>query len=166
MRRGAFALSTDANLCPKPERVMFKRILIATDGSDLAGKAVATGLSLAKILGAQVIAVMATEPWTAMVSSEGMAFNFPIDEYEKSAAAQAKATLDAVQNQAQSLGVNCETVHAINFPADAIMTTAQGKSCNLIVMASHGRRGISRLLLGSQATRVVTMSAIPVLICR
>ncbi len=145
---------------------MFKRILIATDGSDLAGKAVATGLSLAKTLGAEVVAVSATEPWTAMASSEGMAFNFPIEEYEQSAADQAKGILAQVQKQAEPLGVRCEAVHVSDFPAEGIMATAQGKGCDLIVMASHGRRGLSRLLLGSQATRVVTMSTVPVLICR
>lgn len=145
---------------------MFKRILIATDGSDLAHKAVATGLALAQRLEAEVVAVTATEPWTGMTNGEGFAFNFPIEEYEKSCSEQAERTLAGVRKEAQELGVTCDTVHVNDFPADAILATSQARHCDLIVMASHGRRGLSRLLLGSQATRVVTMSAIPVLICR
>lgn len=145
---------------------MFKRLLIATDGSELAGKGVATGLALAKTLDASIVVVTATEPWTAMTNGEGLAFDFPIGEYEKSCAEQASRILTSVKADAERQGVALETVHVNDFPAEAILSTAKGKGCDLIVMASHGRRGISRLLLGSQATRVVTLSTIPVLICR
>lgn len=145
---------------------MFKRLLIATDGSALAGKAVATGLTLAKQLGAEVVAVMATEPWTAMTNGEGLAFDFPIQEYEMDRSEHAKRILADVRKNAEERGVLCETVHSIDFPSEGILATAKAKDCDLIVMASHGRRGISRLLLGSQATRVVTLSPIPVLVCR
>jgi nucleotide-binding universal stress UspA family protein len=145
---------------------MFKRLLIATDGSELAGKAVTTGLALAKSLGATVVAVTATEPWTAMTNGEGLAFDFPIEEYEKGCAEQAERILAGVRAAAESQRTTCETVHANDFPAEAILTTAKDKNCDGIVMASHGRRGISRLLLGSQATRVVTLSTVPVLVCR
>jgi nucleotide-binding universal stress UspA family protein len=145
---------------------MFKRLLIATDGSELAGKAVATGLALAKSLGASVVAVSATEPWTVMMSGEGLAFDFPIEEYEKSGAEHAGRILASVRADADRQGIACDTVHVNDFPAEGILATAKDKNCDLIVMASHGRRGISRLLLGSQATRVVTLSTVPVLICR
>jgi nucleotide-binding universal stress UspA family protein len=145
---------------------MFKRVLIATDGSELAGKAVTTGLALAKSLGAAVVAVTATEPWTAMTNGEGFAFDFPIEEYEKGCAENAGRILARVRADADQQGTACETVHVNDFPAEAILATAKNKGCDLIVMASHGRRGISRLLLGSQATRVVTLSTVPVLICR
>lgn len=145
---------------------MFKRLLIATDGSELAGKAVATGLALAKTLGAAVVVVTATEPWTVMTNGEGLAFDFPIEEYEKGCADHAGRILATVRADADRQGTACETVHANDFPAEAILATAKDKNCDLIVIASHGRRGISRLLLGSQATRVVTLSTVPVLICR
>jgi nucleotide-binding universal stress UspA family protein len=145
---------------------MFKRLLIATDGSDLAGKAVAAGLALAKGLDAQVVVFTATEPWTAMVSGEGFAFDFPVEEYEKDCAERAEQILKQVRGDADRLGLGCETMHANGFPAESILDAAKTKNCDLIVMASHGRRGISRLLLGSQAMRVVTLSNIPVLICR
>ena len=145
---------------------MFKRILIATDGSELAGKAVATGLTLTKQLGAQTVAVTATEPWSAMSNGEGLAFSFPIEEYEQGSAEQAERILAGVRKEAEQRGLACETVHVTDFPAEGILATAKAKGCDLIVMASHGRRGISRLLLGSQAMRVVTQSTIPVLVCR
>jgi nucleotide-binding universal stress UspA family protein len=144
---------------------MYKHLLIATDGSELAGKAVATGLQLAKAIGAKVTAVTVTEAWAAMVPGEG-AFVFPIDEYEKAAAQNAARILADVADQAQQQGVACETVHVTEFPAEGIVATAKDKCCDLIVMASHGRRGLSRVLLGSQAVSVLTHSTVPVLICR
>ena len=83
---------------------MYKHLLIATDGSELAGKAVATGLQLAKALGAKVTAVTVTEAWAAMVTGEG-AFVFPVEEYEKAAAQNAARILADVAAQAQKLGV-------------------------------------------------------------
>ena len=74
--------------------------------------------------------------------------------------------LGSVSESAKTAGVPCETVHVMNFPADAIIDTAKAKGCDLIVMASHGRRGIARALLGSQAVNVLTHSTLPVLICR
>jgi len=145
---------------------MYKRILIATDGSELAAKAVSTGLALAKALNAQVVAVTATEPWMAMTDGSAFAFNFPIEEYEKVAAERAKEILSKVQADAQTLAIACETVHVNDFPAEAILATAKAKDCDLIVMASHGRRGVARLLLGSQAVEVLTLSTVPVLVCR
>ncbi len=145
---------------------MYKRILIATDGSELAAKAVTVGLELAKTLGAEVVSLSATEPWSSMVGLEGAAFNFPVEDYERAAAENAARILDDVRQQATSMGVASETVHAKDFPAEAIVETANSKHCELIVMASHGRRGLARVLLGSQALRVLTLSSVPVLICR
>jgi nucleotide-binding universal stress UspA family protein len=145
---------------------MYKHILIATDGSELAGKAVAAGLELASRIKANVTVVTATEPWSAMMLGEPAALAFPIEEYEKSAAENARRILSAVQDAAQKQGVACETVHVNDFPAEAIVATAKAKGCDLIVMASHGRRGVVRALLGSQATTVLTQSTVPVLICR
>jgi nucleotide-binding universal stress UspA family protein len=145
---------------------MYRKLLIATDGSEIAAKAVKTGLTLAKQLGAGVVAVTATEPWSAMTNGEGFAFDFPIEAYEKAAAEHAEQILSKVRQEATTAGVGCETVHVNDFPAEAILATAGKTDCDLIVMASHGRRGIARLLLGSQASRVVALSSRPVLICR
>jgi nucleotide-binding universal stress UspA family protein len=148
------------------EEVMYTHILIATDGSELAGKAVAAGLELARHVNAKVTAVTATEPWSAMMLGEPPALAFPIDEYEKAAAENARRILSAVAEEAKRQGVACETAHVNDFPAEAIIDTAKAKGCDLIVMASHGRKGVARVLLGSQAVRVLTLSTVPVLVCR
>jgi nucleotide-binding universal stress UspA family protein len=145
---------------------MYKHILIATDGSELAAKAVTAGLALAKQIGAKVTAVSASEPWTTMMVAGDPGAAFPTMEYERAAAENAANILQTVSTAAKAAGVACETVHVMGYPADAIIDTAKSKGCDLIVMASHGRRGIARILLGSQAVNVLTHSTIPVLICR
>lgn len=145
---------------------MYRHILIATDGSELAGKAVTQGLELAQQLNAKVTAVYVTEPWTAFIGGE-MGFAFPIEDYERGAAENAAKILSAVGEQAKSLKVECETRHVKDrLPADGIIEAAIARGCDLIVMASHGRRGVAKLLLGSQAQQVLTHSKSPVLICR
>jgi nucleotide-binding universal stress UspA family protein len=145
---------------------MYKHILIATDGSELAGKAVSTGFALARELKAQVTAVTVTEPWTALVVGEA-AIAFPVDEYERSAAENASRILSGVTELARKADIKCATVHVKNqYPAEGILETAEKGGCDLIVMASHGRRGLQRLLLGSQAVKVLTHSSLPVLVCR
>ena len=145
---------------------MYKHILIATDGSELAGKAVNAGLQLAKALNAKVTAVTVTEPWTAYITGEA-AIAFPLDEYEKSAAENAARALAAVDDLATKIVVDCKSIHVKDqYPADGILGAAKSHGCDLIVMASHGRRGLGRLLLGSAAVSVLTHSTVPVLICR
>jgi nucleotide-binding universal stress UspA family protein len=145
---------------------MYKHILIATDGSELAGKAVAAGFDLARQLGAQLTVVTVTEPWAALVSGEA-AFGFDVDEYERSANSSATHILSGVGKLARKADIKCTTVHVKDqFPAEGILETANKNACDLIVMASHGRRGLGRLLLGSEAVKVLTHSTVPVLICR
>jgi len=145
---------------------MYQHILIATDGSDLAQRAVEQGLALAKALGSTVTAVTVTEPWTAAVSGE-WAVAFPVEEYERAAAANAEKVLDGVQEAAVRLGVTCDAVHVKDqYAAEGIVEEAKARNCDLIVMASHGRRGIAKFMLGSQATRVLAHSTVPLLICR
>jgi nucleotide-binding universal stress UspA family protein len=145
---------------------MYKHILIATDGSELAHKAVAQGMTLAKALGSKVTIVTVTEPWTAVVPGE-MGMAFPVDDYEKTAAEGAANILAAVKREAEAGGIAADVVHmADQYPAEGIIATAKEKGADLIVMASHGRRGISRLLIGSQTNQVVVHSTIPVLVVR
>jgi nucleotide-binding universal stress UspA family protein len=151
---------------PEEELIVYEYILIATDGSDLAMKAVDHGLALAKALNAKAIAITATESWTSFASGE-MAMAFPIEDYEKGCAEGAAKILGAVSNRADKIGITCKTLHVKDqFAAEGILEAAKSLGCDLIVMASHGRRGLPRLLLGSQANKVVTHSAVPVLICR
>jgi len=145
---------------------VYKHILIATDGSELATKAVTQGLALAKALGAKATAVTVTEPWVTMVTGD-MAVAFPVEDYEASCAANAKKILGEVSEMAKKSDATCATLHiADRFPGEGIIEAAKSSGCDLIVMASHGRRGVARLLLGSQANWVVTHSTVPVLICR
>ncbi len=148
---------------PLLERAMYKHILIATDGSELAGKAVAAGLALAKRLGAQVTAVTAIEPWLSIASSDTAA---AFMEYQKAAQQDAARILGELSTTAQAQNINCQTISVTDGAAEAIIETANNKHCDLIVMSSHGRRGLARILLGSQAMRVLTLSSVPVLICR
>ncbi|MBA4208229.1 MAG: universal stress protein UspA [Parvibaculum sp.] len=146
---------------------MYKHILIATDGSELARKGIDHGLSLAKNLDAQTLVLTVTEPFP-IYAGEGWAFGpGDFERYEADQVKFAQDLLDTIIVAADKLGVTCETLHVPGRrAADAILETAAEKGCSLIVMASHGRRGIGRLLLGSQTQEVVTHSAIPVLVVR
>jgi nucleotide-binding universal stress UspA family protein len=151
------------------EIAMFTHILIATDGSELADKAVTQGLALAKALNAKATAVTATEAWDALSMAAAAEANrpSPVASYEKHMAAVASRILQSVTEAAKKLDVPCATVHAKDHhPAEGIIETAQAQGCDLIVMASHGRHGIAKLLLGSVASRVVVLSPVPVLVCR
>lgn len=147
---------------------MYKHILIATDGSELAGKGLEQGLELAAALDAQVTIVTASERWTpadAGVVWGGSASM--LEEYRKHVSAEAEELLAVAGSRAEELGVRHESVHvADRYPADAILETAAARGVDLIVMASHGRRGLNRLLVGSQTNAVIAHSTIPVLVVR
>jgi nucleotide-binding universal stress UspA family protein len=143
---------------------MYKHLLLATDGSELANKGVRHGLGLATALGARVSACTVSEFVPAFTA--GMQAEVDAD-IRRAAETAAKEILDAVSRSAAARGVPCETVHVFDrLPADAILEVAAKRGCDLIVIASHGRRGLPRLLLGSQASEVVTRAPIPVLIVR
>ena len=144
---------------------MYRHVVIATDGSELSEKAIAQGLALAKALGAKVTAVTVTEPLPSLLAGEAMNI-LPLHDYEKAAAANAARILGGVATAAKASGMACDVVHVTEqFPAEGIVATAEARGGDLIVMASHGRRGLS-LLLGSQTYKVVSQSSIPVLVCR
>lgn len=148
---------------------MYKHILIATDGSELAAKGLAHGGQLAKHVGAKVTIVTVTEPWSAleMATLAHSGHSDIIQDFEKAAREQATRILDAAVKALEGAGVEVDTVHiADSHPAEGILRAAKEKGCDLIVMASHGRRGIRRLVLGSQTTEVVAHSEIPVLVIR
>lgn len=148
---------------------MYRRILIATDGTELANKAVSHGIALAKLDKAPISVVTVTDVWSAfdMAHDYDRGKKDPIGSYEALAAAAAKRVLDKAKEDAQSHGVDCTVIHvADKHPAEGIVATAKEVGADLIVLASHGRRGISRLLLGSQANEVATHSVVPVLIVR
>jgi nucleotide-binding universal stress UspA family protein len=148
---------------------MYKRILIATDGSDLAGKALTHGLALAKALNAPVVVTTVTEGWNAfeIAHMARLGNRDPINQFEEMVSSAASNVLGHAAEVAKAQGVTFETVHVRDsHPAEGIIATAKEKGCDLIVMASHGRRGVDRLLLGSQASEVLTHSKVPALIVR
>lgn len=145
---------------------MYKHLLIAIDGSELAQTALQHGISLAKELDARVTIVTVSEPWHSYAPGE-VAMPFPVKQYQESLAQWALEILAKAKSVADEAGVACATIHIKDdYPADGILDVADKQDCDVIVMASHGRKGLSRLVLGSQANHVVTHSHLPVLICR
>ena len=144
---------------------MFKSILIATDGSQLAEMAVRQGLAIAKDMRAKATVVRAT-PVPRMYVAEGVMVTPPIGVQEQ----VAKVVADhftTIKNQANATGVPCETLHVENdIPWRAILDAAKENGCYLIVMASHGRTGFSAAFLGSVTQKVLAQSTVPVLVCR
>ena len=148
--------------------MIYKKILIATDGSELAGRAVAHGLKLAKELKVPVVVVTVTPMWSAWIAHEArLAETNPIERYEESSAAWAGRILHEAGEQAKAAGVSFELIYVPEIaPAEGIIATAEKQNCDLIVMASHGRRGLGRLLIGSEANEVLAYSKVPALIVR
>jgi len=145
---------------------MYSRILIATDGSELSDRAVDQGLALAKTVGAKVTIVRVTSQPAPMVY-DGIMVAVPTEEIRKEIAKSVEAYFVTLRGKVAALGVDAETVQVENdFPWQAIIDTARDKGAGLIVMASHGRRGLSAMLLGSETQKVLTHSTIPVLVCR
>jgi nucleotide-binding universal stress UspA family protein len=145
---------------------MFKHILIPTDGADLSRKAVIYGVQLAKSLGARVTAITLTEPYH-VASMDAVLVAETTEEHDERVARIADRALEQVKMAAEAAGVTVETVReSHDQPYRAIIDCALANQCDLIVMASHGRRGVAALLLGSETAKVLTHSTIPVLVYR
>ena len=148
---------------------MYKRVLIASDGSSLADKGVEQGLVLAKQFKASVVFVVVTPHWSALTlgqeSDEGV--HHPLENFERVQAALAKTILQRCQTKADALGVSNATVHVPDMTAaEGIVAAARDHSADVIVMSSHGRSGLNRVLMGSVAAKVVQIAAIPVMVAR
>ena len=145
---------------------MFKHILIPTDGSDLSRKAVLYGVQLAKECKSKVTALTLAEPYH-VASMDAVLVSVGEDEYEEESRRISDQALEQVKMAADAAGVPCDTIREIHDqPYRAIIDVAHAKGCDLIVMASHGRRGVTALLLGSETVKVLTHSTIPVLVYR
>jgi nucleotide-binding universal stress UspA family protein len=138
---------------------MYKRILIATDGSERSRRAVEKGVGLAKATGAAIVGFHARSPGPQIHYGE-VAVMLPREvetAFEKETVAQADKYLGEIETLAKQAGVDFKGVHYSSAsPADAILETAGNEQCDLIVMASHGRRGLSLILLGSETMKVLT----------
>lgn len=147
---------------------MYKRILLATDGSKLSQKAVEHALGLADLTGAEVVALKIVPRYPQTYFEGGVALAATeIARIERQWQAEAMETVNAVKALGQKREVKVKPVTAKgDLVAEAVIATAKRQKCDLIVMASHGRRGIKRLLLGSETQQVLTHSHIPVLVLR
>ncbi len=145
---------------------MYANILIATDGSELGGKAVQHGIALAKRVGAKATVLTVLEPFHTFTIDTQMIEDTPA-RYKVRMQEHAEKTLGAAARAAQAADVACETVQVEHeHPYRAIIDAAESKGCDLIVMASHGRHGISAIVLGSETVKVLTHCKTPVLVHR
>ena len=147
---------------------MYQRILIATDGSELSEKAVHSGLELARLSGASVVALKVVPRYPRSYFEGGAAVDpAEIKRVETHWGEAALALVNDIKTRAKTDGVNAKAVVVkSDLIAEAIIAAAKKHECDLIVMASHGRKGIKRLLLGSETQHVLTHSHIPVLVLR
>lgn len=144
---------------------MFKKILLPTDGSDLSAKAVSGAVEMAAKLGAKLVGMTVIEPYSYSSLSEYRPESF--EDYEARMEQAAKERLEKLEGAAKAAKVEIETVVAKSFsPYEAIIETATKNGCDVIFMASHGRRGLSAVLLGSETQKVLTHSTIPILVYR
>ena len=149
---------------------MFKHVLIPTDGSKIASKGARAGVQLAKKLGAKVTGLYVVFPYAPIDAGEASLYyadGAAAREWRKVFQKRAQAALAVIGKGARAAGVPCAALTVIGGrPWQVILRTARSKGCDAIVMGSHGRSAIGRLILGSQTTRVLANSKIPVLVVR
>jgi nucleotide-binding universal stress UspA family protein len=147
---------------------MYKTLLVATDGSKLSDKALAHAIGLAQAVGAALTVFYAAPDYPMPAYADGVVYE-PVSrrEYAKLAAEDAQKILGAAATKAEAAGLICKTAFAIaSAPWEAILAAAKKHKCDAIVMASHGRRGISAVLLGSETQKVLTHTKLPVIVVR
>ena len=146
---------------------MFKNILIPTDGSELSQRAVHTAVGLAKLHQSRITGIHVIPDYHLLIAYEGAFDPVTEERIEEEAKARADSYLEFVSKIAREAGVPCDTAcETSDHPYDAILKTAESKGCDLIVMTSHGRKGLAAVLLGSETRKVLTHAKIPVLIVR
>ena len=144
---------------------MYKHILVPTDGSTLSEQAAATAVALARVHGSALVAISVAHPFPSMVSEAAVITDAAMET--SLLMKQAQENVDKVAQLATQAGVPCTTLTAISYvPHEEIIHAATANGCDLICMASHGRRGISKLLAGSVTQNVLLYSTIPVLVLR
>jgi nucleotide-binding universal stress UspA family protein len=145
---------------------MYTHILIPTDGSQLSEMALREGMRLAKSIGASATVLTVSPPFHTATIDPVMLTDTP-EQWKKDCRAAAERYLGVAREAAATAGVACEYLHVVNdHPYEAIIETASKAGCDLIFMASHGRRGVAAIVLGSETTKVLTHSKMPVLVCR
>ena len=145
---------------------MYKHILIPTDGSPLSEAAVKQGIALAQSVSAKVTGITVSAPFHTF-ALDPMMVSDTAEQYKGDCETRAEKFLGSVTRAAKAAGVQCQVAHVMAEHAyGAIIDTATSKGCDLIFIASHGRKGVSALVLGSETVKVLTHSTIPVLVCR
>lgn len=147
---------------------MYRHILVAVDGSELSGKAIDAAIRLAQTLSAKLTGVYAVPEYVPPVDAMVPVYQFPSkEEYERQAAVEAELVLKPLVEAAKAAGVGVELHHGIDsHPYRLVLDTAKERGCDLVVMASHGRRGLGALILGSETQKVLTHGHLPVLVVR
>ncbi len=146
---------------------MFKNILIPTDGSELSQRAVRMALDLAKLHRARVTGIHVIPDYHLLIAYEGAFDPVTEERIEEEAKTRAEGYLAFVRRSAEEAGVPCDTVcETSDHPYDAILKTVDARGCDLIVMTSHGRKGLAAVLLGSETRKVLTHAKIPILVVR
>ncbi|MVW70649.1 MULTISPECIES: universal stress protein [unclassified Bordetella] len=148
---------------------MFKKILIPTDGSPLSAQAANAGITFARSIDAEVVALHVTQPFSATIGFDGMAAAYAItdEDYDQAAAEQSEKYLKQVLDRADTAGVKAESSAVSNFNvAEGVVQAAIDNGCDLIFIGSHGRSGLSRLLLGSVTAKVLSLATCAVLVYR
>ena len=147
---------------------MYQRILVATDGSDLSKTAVRSAIDLAAALGAELVALYVVPRYPVSYFEGGITISVEdMTRTEKQWSDKGQAVVDAVQQEGETRGVRVKPVVVqSDLVAESIMSAVQKHACDLVVMASHGRKGIQRVLLGSETQHVLTHSTVPVLVLR
>jgi nucleotide-binding universal stress UspA family protein len=148
---------------------MYQHILVPTDGSPASERAAASAAALAHATGARLTALYAIAPIGTPMVLDAFPYESPAsaEAYERRMREYADQALAKVQAAASAKGVTCDAISVIHgHPWEAIVDAAKAKGCDLIVMASHGRRGLEALILGSETTKVLTHANVPVLVCR
>ena len=147
---------------------MYQRILIATDGSALSRKAVDSGIEMAGLTGAQIVVLKVVPRYPVSYFEGGVSLPVSsIATMEKQWTEAAQAVVAEIKDKAEAQGIKAKAVtHTSDLVAETILSIAKKNKCDLIVMASHGRRGLKRVLMGSETMHVLTHSHIPVLILR
>jgi nucleotide-binding universal stress UspA family protein len=148
---------------------MYANILLSTDGSDVARKGVEHGIGLAKALNAKVTVITVTEPLPVDYGGGHAGGSIPSQEefvsFDAASKEHAGKVLAEARSMAEQIGISAELLHVPNaYPATAIIETAKSRGCDLVVMASHGRRGLRKLFLGSQTSEVLADGSLPVLV--
>ncbi len=146
---------------------MYRKILLPTDGSALCESAAQKGIDFAKFAGASIVAFHAVPATSYLIYTEAGPSDMLAEQFERDAKVRGERLVEALANRARNAGVSCESLLLTNdHPWESIIEAADTTGCDLIFMASHGRRGLSAMLLGSETARVLTHTKIPVLVYR